>query len=86
MLEGRGDVLVAAVDKLPAGDVIGDTLGLSELPGQGPLACRHHLEREHVFIPDLGRVILGQVLRHRVPLVIGLDMLFMACAENPVSP
>ena len=24
LLEGRGDVLVAAVDKLPAGDVIGD--------------------------------------------------------------
>ena len=44
LLEGRSNVLVAAVNELPAGDVIGDKLGLSELPGQGPLSCGHHFE------------------------------------------
>ena len=29
LLEGRSNVLVAAVNELPAGDVIGDKLGLS---------------------------------------------------------
>ena len=28
------------VDEPPAGDVIGDKLSLSELPGQGPLSCQ----------------------------------------------
>ena len=79
-------MFVLAINELATGDVIGNLLSLSDLPGQGPLACCHHLERKDVFVPDLGRVVLGQVLRHRVPLVIGLDMLFMACAENPVSP
>ena len=71
-------MLVPAIDELATGDIIGNFLSLSELSGQGPLACRHHLEREHVFIPDLGWMILGQVLRHGVPLVIGSDLLLMA--------
>ena len=67
-------MLVAAIDELATGDVIGNLLGLSELPGQGPLTRCHHLEREHVLVLDLGRVMLGQVLRHGVLLVIGSNL------------
>ena len=71
-------MLIAAIDELATGDVIGYLLSLSELPGQGPLPRRHHLEREHVLVLNLGRVMLGQVLRHRVLLVIGPYLLHMA--------
>ena len=56
-------MFIAAIDELATGDVVGDLLCLPELPGQGPLTRRHHLEREHVFVPDLGWVMLVQVLR-----------------------
>ena len=59
-------MLIAAIDELATGDVIGYLLSFPELSGQGPLPRRHHLEREHVLVLDLGRVVLGQVLRHRV--------------------
>ena len=71
-------MLIAAVDELPAADVTGDLLRLPELPGQGPFSCRHHLEGERVLVSDLVRVMLGQMLSHRVPLVIRPDLLFMA--------
>ena len=77
-------MLVAAIDELATGDVIGNLLGLSELPGQGPLTRCHHLEREHVLVLDLGRVMLGQVLRHGVLLVIGPD-LFLVTVKNLTS-
>ena len=50
MLEGRGNVLIPAVDQLPAGDVVGDLLGLPQLSGQGPLSCCLHIEGEHAFV------------------------------------
>ena len=71
-------MLVPAIDELATGDIIGNFLSLSELSGQGPLPRRHHLEREHVLVLDLGRVVLGQVLCHRVLLVIGPYLLLMA--------
>ena len=71
-------MLIAAVDELAAGDIISDFLSFPELSGQGPLPCRHHLEGECVFVPDLVRVVLGQVLRHGVTLIICSDLLFMA--------
>ena len=37
LLEGRGNVLIAANDELHAGDVVGNLLGLSKLSGQGTL-------------------------------------------------
>ena len=77
LLEGRSDVFIAAIYQLPAGDVIGYLLCLSKLSGQGPLPCRHNLEGEHVLVPDLGRVVLGQVLRHGVPLIICPDLLLV---------
>ena len=71
-------MLIAAIDKLPAAHIIGYLLSLSQLPGQGPLPCRHHLEGERVKLLHLGRVMLGKVLRHRVLLVVSLDLLLMA--------
>ena len=71
-------MLIAAIDELATGDVIGYLLSFPELSGQGPLPRRHHLEREHVLDLDLGRVMLGQVLCHRVLLVIGSNLLLMA--------
>ena len=59
LLEGGGNVLITAVDKLATGDVIRDLLRLPELPGQGPLACRHYLEREGIFVSSLVWVMLG---------------------------
>ena len=53
-------MLIAAIDELATGDVIGYLLSFPELSGQGPLPRRHHLEREHVLVLDLGRVVLGQ--------------------------
>ena len=70
-------MLIEAIDELPAAHVIGDLLSLSQLPGQGPLPCRHHLEGERVQTLHLVRVMLGQMLRHRVLLVIGPDLLLM---------
>ena len=61
-------MLVPAIDELATGDVISYFLSLPELPGQGPLPCRHHFEGEHVLVPDLIRVMLGQVLCHGVLL------------------
>ena len=46
-------MLVLAINELATGDVIGNLLSLSDLPGQGPLACRHHLERESIIIMEL---------------------------------
>ena len=70
-------MLIAAIDQLPAGDVVGYLLCLSKLSGQGPLPRRHNLEGEHVLIPDLVRVVLGQVLGHGVPLIICPDLLLV---------
>ena len=83
-------MLIAAIDELATGDVIGDFLSLPELPGQGPLPCRHHLEGELVLVLDLGRVVLGQVLSHGVLLVISSNLLLVTvnprmCRETRLS-
>ena len=70
LLEGWGYMLITAVDELAAGDVIRDLLRLPQLPGQRPLPSCQHLKGEHVYILLLGRVFLGQVLGHRVSLVV----------------
>ena len=57
-------MLIPAIDQLPAGDVVGDLLGLPQLSGQGPLSCCRHIEGEHAFVFHLVRVVLGQVLSH----------------------
>ena len=49
LLEGRGDVLIAAVYELAAGDVVGDFLRLPQLPGERPLSRCHNFEREYVI-------------------------------------
>ena len=77
LLEGRGNMLVTAVDELAAGDVICYLLGLPQLPGQRPLPSCQHFKGEHIYILLLVRVSLGQVLGHRVSLVIRSDLLLM---------
>ena len=77
LLEGRGNMFITAVDELATGNVICDLLGLPQLPGQRPLPSCQHFKGEHIYIFLLGRVVLGQVLGHRVPLVIGSDLFLM---------
>ena len=55
-------MLIAAIDELPAGDVVCYLLCLSKLSGQRPLSCCHDLEGENFLVPSLVRVVLGQVL------------------------
>ena len=57
-------MLVAAVDELLAADVIGNFLCL--VRGLYPIVITLN-ENKYVLFPDLGRVMLGQVLRHGVP-------------------
>ena len=64
LLEGRGDVLITAVDELAAGDVIRDLLRLPKLPGQRPLPSCHHLKGEYLWVLPLSRMVVGQVLGH----------------------
>ena len=77
LLEGGGNVLIAAIDELAARDVIRDLLRLPQLPGQWPLPCRDHHKGERINILPLGRVVNCQVLSHRVSLVIGPDLLLV---------
>ena len=74
LLEGGGNVLIAAVYELAAGDVIRDFLRFPQLPGQWSLPCCHHLKGKRIHILPLCRVVHCQVLGHRVPLVIGPDL------------
>ena len=68
LLESWGDVLIASVDELAAGDVVCDLLRLPQLPGQWPLPCCHHLKGKSVHIPPLGRVVELQMLGHGASL------------------
>ena len=77
LLEGGGDVFIAAVYELAAGDVVCDLLSLPKLPGQWSLPCCHHLKGKSVHIPPLGRVVELQMLGHGVSLVIGPDLFFV---------
>ena len=70
-------MLVATVNELTTGDVIGDLLGLPELSGKRPLSRCHHLEHKCVGVLPLGRVAIGQMLSHGVPLVFRTDLLLM---------
>ena len=84
-------MLIAAIDELPAGDVVCYLLGLSKLSGQGPLTCCQDLEGENFLVPNLVRVVLGQVLGHGVPLVVCSDLLLVTVnsrmrGETRLSP
>ena len=67
-------MLIAAIDKLATGHIIGNPLGLPELPGKRSFSCRGHLEGECVKVPPLVRMVQGQVLGHGVALVVGPDL------------
>ena len=91
LLEGRGNMFITAVDELATGDVICDLLRLPQLPGQRSLPSCQHFKGEHVYILLLGWVFLGQVLGHRVSLVIRSDFLLMRinpsmCRETRLAP
>ena len=58
LLEGRSNVFIAAIDELATGHVIGDPLGLPELPGKRPFSSCHHLKIEHFKILVLAWMFL----------------------------